>query len=310
MTINLFVGDNTENLANAACEFDSTAKLIDTGNYQKFLNQNYITDVTFYTSLSDLPKITRKRSVPFEVFSKADKIFYRPPVRWSDHLDTFVWAKQQQLTEYYLYHINLKHNNVDGLDISGYKNSLYLKLQDQRSSDDKTLWMVGCSITHGIGVDQSEKYGQLIADKLKIPVCYLTKGGTSIEWAADQILRSDIRSNDIVIWGITYENRTVKAINGDVKIENNVDILFDETRLYHAITKVHQVVNFCKKISAKLILLPLICSESAQLILQHLDDYYQIPYHHWFLDKGDDGVHPGPGQHREWADFCLDILKS
>ena len=70
----------------------------------------------------------------------------------------------------------------------------------------------------------------------------------------------------------------------------------------------HQVVNFCSKISARLILLPIICSEQLQMLVCDLDEYYQLPYQTKFLDFGADGIHPGPTQHQIWADIIYKHL--
>lgn len=309
MTINLFVGDNDFSLAEQAQIYHPAAFLIEFNNYKKFLKNNYVEDITVYTSFSDLPKITSTDSAFFEVLKKADNIFYCPPTKWSDHSDNFEWNNNQTITEYFLYHINLLKSNVKGLDISHYQNTEYLKLVDSRKTNDSQIWVAGCSIPHGIGVSDNEKFGALVSAKLGLDASYLTRGATSIEWAKDQILRSDLRSNDILIWGLTQEVRGPRAVNGIIQTEKNPDILLDENSLYRAVTSVYQVLNFCSKLSIKVILLPLICSERLQLLTQHLDGYCQIPYRTKFLDIGTDGMHPGPLQHQEWANICTNLLK-
>jgi hypothetical protein len=209
-----------------------------------------------------------------------------------------------------LYQVNLIKNNVRGLDLTHYQNSNYLNLIDHRQTEETQIWVAGCSIAHGVGVTDHEKFGTLISNKLDLPVSHITKGASSIEWAKDQILRSDVRKNDIVIWGLTQEVRSPKATNEKIGAEKNPDILLDETSLYRAVTSVHQVVNFCKKISARLILLPIICSERLQLLIHELDEYYQLPYQLDFADLGTDQVHPGPIQHQIWADIIYKKLST
>lgn len=94
-----------------------------------------------------------------------------------------------------------------------------LWLADSRASDSQLLWISGCSFSHAIGVTPSQRYGQLVADTLKLPASFLTCPGSSIQWASDQLLRSDIRANDIILWGITGINRFISYKN---KIEINV----------------------------------------------------------------------------------------
>ena len=303
MAINLFVGDNDKLLAEIAHKANPAAFLIEHSNYKIFLSSDYVKDITVYTSFSDLPKISRTDAIFFEVLKKADNIFYCPPEVWSDYSREFNWNGNQTITEYFLYQINLIKNNVQGLDLTNYQNSNYFNLAEHRKTEDAQIWVAGCSIAHGVGVKKHEKFGTLISNKLGLSVSHITERGSSVEWAKDQILRSDIRKNDIVIWGLTQEIRAPKAINGRIGNEKNPDILLDETALYRAVTSVHQVVNFCRKISARLILFPIICSERLQLLIHDLDEYYQLPYQLGFLDLGTDKVHPGPIQHRTWADI-------
>jgi len=312
--ITLFVGDNGEYLADHAKLHDNTAFLIDFSNWKKILKNHSPKDkFTAYTSLSDLPKIDRDISVLWELLKIADTIYYIPPDVWSDYSKNFSWANQKTLLEFYLYQCQISKKNVIGLDLEYYKNSDYLNLVDKRSNNDPSLWISGCSISHGVGVDKKERYGYLIGKSLNRPTSHLTQGGSSLEWQADQILRSDIRSSDIVIWGLTEENRSPLADNGQIiswpdDTIAHIEYRLHETRYYKAITSVFQVINFCDKIGCCLILLPIICTEKLQMNLLHLDCYIQTPYQVKFLDLGTDNLHPGARQHQFWADFCLDIL--
>jgi len=308
MTITLFVGDNDNTLAETAQKMDPTAWLIDHNNYEKFLSIDPVKDITVYSSYSDLPKITPTRAVFFEILKKVDNIFYCPPVKWSDHSDNFSWSGNKSITEYFLCLTALIKNNVNQLQLTYYQDYNYLALAELRKTEERQIWVAGCSIAHGVGVEAGQKFGTVISNKLDLPVSHLTKGGSSIEWAKDQILRSDIRKNDIVIWGLTQEARAPLAVNGKVSLEKDPNILLNETSLYRAVTSVSQVVNFCKKISAQLILLPIICSEQLQLQIFQLDEYYQLQYRTQFLDFGTDNLHPGPIQHQEWADIVHQIL--
>ena len=308
MAINLFVGDNNSYLAKIAQKINSAAFLIQDSNYKIFLSTDYTEDITVYTSLLNFSKTEWTKSIFFEILKKADNIFYCPPDTWRNHFIKFSWNHARETTEYFLYHTNLIKNNVQCLDLTHYQNSNYLNLVETRKTEETQIWIAGCSIAHGIGVTAQEKFGILISNKLGLPVSHLTEGGSSIDWAKDQILRSDVRKDDLVIWELTQEVRAPKAVNGSIFAERNPDILLDETSLYRAVTSVHQVVNFCKKISAKLLLLPINCSDRLQLLIHELDEYYQLPYQTKFLDLGTDKVHPGPIQHQAWADFIYKNL--
>jgi hypothetical protein len=320
MTVTLFVGDCTEYLADVAKQHDPLAYLIDFSNYKEYLNSSN-TNIIAYTSFSDLPKISKTQTVFYDVLNRADKIYYRPPVVWSDHTDEFNLQNQKHITEYFLYLINRVKNNVQGLDITSYTDSAYLKLQDQRTTDTRQLWVAGCSITAGVGVEVDEKFSVKIANNFNNVFLDLSKGGSSLEFAADQILRSDIRVGDFVVWGLTSEYRApfwdrvsqrclaVNPYNFDHKKTNRADSIVDETRLYKAVVVYNQVANFCNKIGAHLIAIPIICSEHLQLILHQHPNYYQLPYQAVPVDFGNDNLHPGPKQHQLYADQINAIIK-
>jgi hypothetical protein len=199
---------------------------------------------------------------------------------------------------------------VQGLDLLEYQNTKYLRLNSIRDTDSPVLWVSGCSISYGIGVNTFEKYGELLSSSLNLPVTYLTKSGSSLKWQSDQILRSDIQKDDIVVWGLTQEVRTVKIKDGKVLTENDPEIRLDEHRLYDAVTEIYQVVNFCRKIQCQLVLLPIISSEVLNLLLVHLDEYTHLPYRTKPLDYGTDHLHPGPLTHKWYAEYAVNkILK-
>jgi hypothetical protein len=308
----LFVGDVGEYLANAAHQQDILAKLITTQNCKN------IRPGTYYTSIGDL--IT---SSNFEtVLKQSDVIIYTPPVVWNndkDKIQTEYWLSIIRAFEY------KKIVNADNVKFSLLDK--FLNLADERKSDGPQIWMAGCSITHGSGVDNSQRYGQLIADQLQKPVSFLSATGSSISWASDQLLRSDIRKDDIVVWGLTSiyrmpwfeDNLNVRHIGSwcfDTDIVQPpvpVNQLWEQNRAYDAITKIHQVVNFCNKLGVKLYLAGILVDiRRYSLDLDNFIPFYsgiKENEHNQFLDIGTDPEHhPGPLTHRWYADKILEKL--
>jgi hypothetical protein len=311
----LFVGDVDDSVRNRAVEYDPSAFLIDSSNLDRVMKSNMV-DLVAYTSFADLPKITETRNVFLELLDLAEEIYYISPSRWSDHTDAFDHWSNQRITEYFLSEIDRKKKNVHGLELPSWKNNQYLSLVDKRRGNTRQLWVSGCSIAHGSGVKPQEKFGSLLAGKLDMPASFLTKGGSGIPWAADQILRSDMRSGDILVWGVTSEYRfcvwdrklyqynpyNFKA-SEDRSISTNL-----ENMVYRAVTSIHQVSNFCQKSNVLLILLPIISSETIRLIFHDCPDWYDPGYQIGSIDYGTDKIHPGPKQHSLWADFCYNII--
>lgn len=318
----LFVGDCDESVMQTARQFDNNAVLIDSNNYNQFLESP--TGMTGYTSLADLPK---NLTIFCSLLDSADTIRYCPPVMWSDHkICNFedVTLSIQGTTELYLYAINKLKKNVVGLDLTQFNIDPYLSLNDIRKTKDKQLWIIGCSTTAGVGVTEFERYGYLLSKSLDLPVSFLTQDGASISWGADQILRSDIKSDDIVVWGLTSENRltlwdellcrpkhvTANSDNSGLALTSINQFLVHKTNFFVAIQKILEVVNFCNKIQAKLLIINILSKTLLNLHLINIQEFFL--YTHPLgqnLDIGSDNLHPGPKQHQAYADFCNIALK-
>lgn len=194
---------------------------------------------------------------------------------------------------------------------------------------EKVLWVVGCSITHGTGVLPEQRYGQLISNRLSIPAVFLTSPGSSIEWAADQILRSDIKENDLVVWGITstgrfpyyQQDKVIHLRPGDFRIKQTPawynDFSLDAHHTYKSILSILQVKNYLEKVGCKFAfgtLLPCIRDDdnNYQHFIENLDNTfvgYSIQDREIkFVDLGTDDLHPGPKHHQLYADQFLKAL--
>jgi len=315
--LTLFVGDNDGSLALSVLKLYPTAYLIDTSNY------SYHHYGTCYTSLKDLPDIPTFASL----LRRANNIIYSPPSRWNNDQKIKKYSARYW-TEQYLYTFSLDTTkqviNAPQLHTSNDVDTI-LNLNDQRKHKDKNLWVSGCSFTYGVGVNENERYANLLAKELNLPLSMLAKSGASISYSADQILRSDIRENDIVIWGITdhqrithYDQPNNQIININVgkfhDINKKFDF-FDPTLMYSSITAIHQVINFCNKIKAKLVLAGVFTNLETSAYLKnvksyiHLNSFYGVKLKDRFLDVGDDSVHPGPLTHIWYAEKILDKLK-
>lgn len=310
----LFVGDTGEYLAESAKALDPTAFLIDSSNVESVLDGSLMCKVA-YTSVGDLPKMSQQRNVYLDLLLAAQEIRYVPPDDWGI-TDDFQPVSIQTNTEYPLMLVNNLHHNVQGLDLPHWRQNIYVELADERANHDPHLWIAGCSIANGFGVEPQKRFGHLVSQRLNLPVTWLTRNGTGIPWAADQILRSDLRPGDVVIWGLTSEFRYSLWSNGlghhtlgDAPRRLAIDGGF-EHMLYRAVTGVHSVINFCEKARVKLVILPVMSGPDLGVLFHDCPHWYLPPLHPGFLDLGDDGRHPGPQQHREWAEFCCSVLET
>lgn len=323
--IKIFVGDCTPDLAQAAANDSSDACLIDFSNYTNDINSG-----TYYTSLSDLPA----PSALVQVLNQADEIIYAPPAQWSDVKKGI--SLQQRWTEFYCLYFNDKKSvkGLDNIQVPECKTKM-LELADARSAaNTKQLWVAGCSISHGVGVELDERYGYLLADKLDLPVSFLTKPGSSLNWAADQILRSDIQPGDTVVWGLTSLSRQafmdddckVFHLNPPFyleykearKIQEIIPfelLTHDKNNLFHGLQDIHKVINFCSKMNVTLVLASMLIDYDGLHYIYDLPNFKQlfcitgIEASERFLDIGSDGRHPGAITHKWYADQVFNHIK-
>lgn len=303
--IAIYLGDVTEYLGILAHKQDPNARLVTEKDIDNLL------DGTYYTSIGDLGSLNNLG----KLLQKADKIIYAPPPdnRWSGGESMKKW------TEDYLKNFTFRCC-VENYEILDPDNSAMTKLVDQRKTEDRQIWIAGCSISHGTGVEDKNRYGVILSDLLGCPVSFLTYSGSSISWAADQILRSDIRDGDAVIWGLTSDNRIPYFVNDNITHVNSSTYLLDrefekvlpldelcsENTFYRNLISVFQVSNFCQKIGATLIFASLLDND----VISHIKNFPNLIVlsNLWgrdlsdrFLDLGSDSSHPGPISHKFYA---------
>lgn len=207
---------------------------------------------------------------------------------------------------------NIHINEPDDKDI-------FLNLVDSRKTNNKQIWNLGCSITQGVGVSHDEKYGNLLSKKLGLEISYLTCGGSSIMWASDQLIRSDIKSGDIIIWGITNEYRIPFFNKGKLYHANFSSYEFDvkfpkkyisdrENALYLSLTAIERVKNFCYKCGCNLFLIDIIGSELWKYLNKE-KNYIKIGGN-MFIDLASDNMHPGPKTHEYIAERIYQLINS
>jgi hypothetical protein len=314
--ITVYVGDIGEYLSILCQAVDPDAKLITDKNFAN------LAPGTYYTSVADLSTLLNFSSV----LRQANKIVYAPPDQWSDqHKKT---SKMQHWTEDYLDVFRFKCQVENFEPKVRIDKDAVLHLVDQRKTQKKQLWVAGCSVSHGIGVTEQTRYGQLLANQLNITASFLTCSGSSIVWAADQILRSDIRSGDIVVWGVTFWSRTPFFIDNVLShvIANslekhsthynlvNADMLASDHLFYQSLISIFQVITFCQKINAKLVIASLL----DDCVCEYLKDQpnFIMLYKLWgrnqdelFIDLGSDDKHPGHITHQFYADQIYQKLQ-
>jgi len=200
-------------------------------------------------------------------------------------------------------------------------------LKESNRNQKSVLWTAGCSFTESEDLPEQVTWRYLLGQKLQKEVFNLARSGTSIWWSADQILRSDIRPGDIVVWGITNATRMEYSQNWDMKPINlvnynttprnywSIDYFESETQILFCLRSIHQVINFCNKIGAEIYIVNLLdINWVSSLMKSHpnfLDLVDKLERGHAIkcIDYAKDQLHPGPKQHNYYANKIYQFIK-
>lgn len=198
-----------------------------------------------------------------------------------------------------------------------------------RPTSAPMLWISGAGVTNGCDMPIGSRWGDLLAEKMGMPVVHLSHGHGSVAWTADQILRSDIDSADIVIWEVP-ESARVEVSDGwnlqpitqqwytSVASEQKywaVEYFGSNAILNKSLHEIAQVINFCSKVGAKLYLLNLADSVWIPFMLRKHKNFIDcvkdlqieksiVTY----IDIGADESKPGPAQHSIFADQIFEFI--
>lgn len=306
----VYIGSEDLYLSEEVLKINSNATLLTSNNFKNLANGIY------YTSLADAGSTENF----VKILQQADSIIYLPPDNWSHN-------KMQFFTEQYLknfsYNKNIKNFNRS---VATNDYAKMLKLADTRKTELKQIWVVGCS-NNTIAISENERYGQLLSNELNLPVSFLTEHGSSIIWQADQILRSDIRQDDIVFWGLPECSRLPLWFNDENKVKHAwsvryniqpwasnkvpLDYLFELE--YQSITNIFQIIKYCKQCNIKLIMATLFEDEFLQEALSNESNYINLAGiysdYYQYLDFGKNDDHPGPKTHKFFAEQFLKKYK-
>lgn len=316
----LWLGDVDEYLSQQ-CQFSyPDAVLIDSTNVHQYLTSP---PQIGYTSLGDIGDLQNL----LDLCRKAHHIHYCPPGKWSDQ-DRDGKSSQKFWTEYILQSIIL----TSDIEITNFKviDQEYSCLEsdmliEHRKTDSRQGWAIGCSITAGFGVLPEQRWQHLLYQDLELEYSTLAAGGSSIVWQSDQICRSDIRKNDLVIWAMPSPDRKCIFSHGKLMHVNagsfktdpslleliKPDDLTSQDLLYQNIMAIRRVKNYCHKIGAELLVIGVLYDFQGVLAMCDLPNrFHSLIWPETFFDLGTDGEHPGPKHHSYLAKKILSMYNS
>jgi hypothetical protein len=186
-------------------------------------------------------------------------------------------------------------------------------------TNDPVLWVFGCSHSHGVGLRPNElRYGEIVANKLKLPLKLITKPGSSLHWSTRHIMNADIRPHDTVIWQLTSPTR-VSKFNGKhveeiVLARSNdrhlIEVMSDEQIYFNHISLLNFGVRYLRSIKAKFVITALVANTDMYQYIKEYNKYPEYCYSNGIhVDLGTDKLHAGPLGHQLLAKRLIDHIQ-
>jgi hypothetical protein len=190
---------------------------------------------------------------------------------------------------------------------------------DLSCSKEPTVWVFGCSHSHGVGLESHDhRYGNIIANSLGLSHRHITKGGSSLWWSLRHLINSEFAPNDIVIWQFTTPGRLSAYINNrpqeiHLNLSQNVrltEFYTDPQIFFHHFNLINYGVKYLRAKNIKFALTSVLGNDTSYY--QYLREYTAYPEYCYspnaIIDYGADGVHAGPLSHKLLAQDILDRI--
>lgn len=315
--LTICVGDIDGDVVQHALSLDPNAYFIGKANAKNLSPSPGVA----YTSLGDFDNIYDF----LFVLKQATNLIYVETSQWSDQSTAYEFYSMEKSTLVCL-HICRSYFKIPVQNLPDLPNLIQNPLSPRQTQTNQ-IWICGCSVSHGLGVKPDQRYGALIEESMNLPASYLTCPGSSIDWAADQILSSDIRCDDIVIWGLTdctryqlYRNWKHYHITVGQYAQHDwlqslisIDLLGSHQILFQSLAKINQVKRFCQNAKVRLFLVDILSPIELGAYLVTDENFISVSDFandslRSYLDYGDDKRHPGPLTHQLYAKKILQKL--
>lgn len=180
------------------------------------------------------------------------------------------------------------------------------------SYNESTLWVYGCSHSHGTGLKySSETYGSHLAKELNIPLKLITKPGSSTHWSLRQLVNSNLKKNDIVVWQIAipyrlsfFDKYVQEIVLANCNNRTLIETYTDEQCFFLQLSYVNIGVRYLRSIGVKFIV---VAVDSRDMEFNY--EYSKYPEFYcaanFAVDRGSDNLHFGPLSHKNLANTLL-----
>jgi hypothetical protein len=256
----------------------------------------------YHTSLGDLPVDSIvKLAQQFDIIKFEPKGFDATSTVFKESLTLYRYLSKQQISNY-----TEPEQFVDHPEIGSRLNR-------------PTLWVFGCSHSHGVGLQRHElNYGQLLAQLITLPLKLITKPGSSLHWSYRHLFNAPIESHDTVVWQLTTPGRLSRfnakhveeVVLNTSKDRKLVDSITDEQLYFTQISLLNTGVKFLRSVGCKFAITSITdFGSNYEYVSEYVKYPEYCPSYGVNIDKGTDGLHAGPLSHQAIAQRLLNHVQ-
>lgn len=223
-----------------------------------------------------------------------------------------LWMETKSLLNYLSHSVTVKNFNRESP-----KN--FTEFNSNANGTAERLWVFGCSHSHGAGLDhEDEKFGNIISARLGIPVTFVTRPGSSLQWSLRHLINTKFGPKDIVIWQLTtpdrvtlYHNNTNEVMLSRSTNRELISVFDDQQIFFHHCSLLNYGTQYLRATNTNFVLTSIL--DQQKLFYEYIDEYTRYPEYCYIpnpkLDIGNDGKHLGPLSHQLIANRILDRLQ-
>lgn len=246
-------------------------------------------------------------------------------IKISDNFSTinFVGEKFDQSSDIYKETVVLLNYLSWSKNVTNFTVGLPISFADpmfNKRPNESTLWVFGCSHSHGVGLLPDEKkFGEIVAESLNLPLMLISKPGSSLDWSTRKLVAADIKTGDVVIWQLTTPHR-VSQYNGvettEIMLARSTDRclleVFDDHQVFFKhINLLNFGVRYLRSMGVKFIMISIL-PKLENFFYDYLIEYSKYPEYCYTpgcqIDFGTDQIHNGPLSHKALAQRLLDHI--
>jgi hypothetical protein len=192
-------------------------------------------------------------------------------------------------------------------------------LEFTTETDAVSLWVFGCSFSHGVGVSTNERFSNIISNSINLPLMDITNPGSSTRWGLRQLINTNFKKDDLVIWQISTFSRLSIATDKDHLKEylikdTNKDTIMNTSKIQLYVDQLSLLNYGIQYLRAKQVKFVVISLDNQHSFTDDLIYEYSLYPEYlymgeWFVDKGSDGVHPGRLSHKLVAESIHNVIQ-